>query len=390
MRLHPLLASLTVIAGCLSPSAPTPPLLGSPPLYAAAPYQGAVAARAIRADVPDDFGGPDWLGQPLDANFQRLIGGTGSSLFPQAGQPAWRALNAFASERNIISTSEELNANARAWGLSGQLGYGQAQRYAYYRAVQITGVIQLNDATPMVQAPPQAVYYPSQIFYGHSYWVLVHGDSSTFDAGFGTVFPFFSGSVAVAQTQYHVQTSSGGRGLIPTTPSALFALPETVASAYNPAASPPVPVVVEYRQIPCSAVNNGRLCQPPRRFQVDFSNLQVGQTGSLFFGYSNWALQATCLVNGIPQGSRTLLAGQVRVGPNAIGPGLLVSASDNDTIECAVSGNYSRENHTGTLGQGTTTTLLAGTVNPVRSGVITGTREANTSYSLAWTMTRLP
>jgi hypothetical protein len=121
-----------------------------------APYQGAMVARVIRADIPDGLG-LGHLGIPLDAHFEPLTGAGAISLFPQAGPPGQMAMNEMRVDSDLVRTSEELNANARAWFLTGGGSTGADRRHAYYRAIQLSSVYELRDNTYMAQPPPGGV-----------------------------------------------------------------------------------------------------------------------------------------------------------------------------------------------------------------------------------------
>jgi hypothetical protein len=188
---------------------------------------------------------------PLDENFEPLIGGDGSSLFPQAGQPAYRWLSQFSSERQMVGSSQELKANAHAWFVNASAGITKQQSFAYYRAFQIIGVWQLNDTTPMVRPPPQARYYADQVFYGHSYSLVIRGESQQVSEAIGASWGPFGGSVSGWQKQYHVVATAAGHGLKPNNPESIFAAPEQTSAYYKAVPDHQADaIIVHYREIP--------------------------------------------------------------------------------------------------------------------------------------------
>jgi len=297
-----------------------------------------MAAVAITADAPEDLRPPDWLGVPLDENFVPLVNSVGS-LFPQAGQPLLQPRGVFYSERKVVTDVKELKANAHAWkipiGVSG--GYASSKTYAFYRAVEIASVVQLNDATPMVQPPPEgARYYAEQIFYGYSFWVLVEGEARSLDGAIGLTvgqYGAVSAKGLLARSDLHV--TMGGNGFKPNKEDALLAPPEQVSASFHHEGGP-YPILVLYREIPSKD-------RPVRRIGVDFRGLQIGRTGAAlaWLGHDTyWSMKADCSLNGMPQPTVTLLNNtEVHSGLNSVAPPTLnIGATDQDVLECVVSG----------------------------------------------------
>lgn len=380
------------VGACVLPdphaAGPTPP--------AASP----MATLQITADAPDDWRGWEWLGMPLDAEFRPLASGA-VTLFPGAGQPTCVPRSDVSKESRTLQSEEELKASMRVWkipvGVSG--GYGDFHTYGFYRAVQITHQCWINDATPMTPLPPDspARYYAVQVFYGHSFWRAFQGDNRSLKAAldvplgqYGTLSPAYENTLRSMTVKW------GGRGVRALDGTALFVPPEQLATHYT-TADVEEPIVVEYREIPSGE-------HPPIHVRVDFSKLHIGSTGAFLTLFSHghctyWSMRADCKINGQPQTSIPLLGqidpaqgeGKVNVcaGSQSVDVAGLVTATDRDTLECVVSGEYSREGHKAPLGQATTGPIVVSNIAPSASGHLNGS-EANTSYDVAWTMARAP
>ncbi len=91
------------------------------------------------------------------------------TLFPQTGSVAPVPVNRFNVEQKLVSTAEELAANAQAWAVDFNVSTQQHSRYAYFRAVQWTSAWQLQPNGPMLQPPAWAMYYASKVYMGRSY-----------------------------------------------------------------------------------------------------------------------------------------------------------------------------------------------------------------------------
>jgi hypothetical protein len=225
--------------------------LPDPHAQQASVYSGPVAAAVIRAEVPEGFGGPGSLGMPLDENFEPLIGGDGGSLFPQAGQPTFQWVNQFSSQRQLVGSSQELKANAHAWFVNASVTTSKQQTFAYYRAFQIVGVWQLNETSPMIRPPAPARYYADQVFYGHSYSLVIRGESQQVSEAIGASWGPFGGSLGEWQKHYHVIATAAGHGLIPNGPDSIFAPPERTSAYYRAAPDHQADaIIVHYREIP--------------------------------------------------------------------------------------------------------------------------------------------
>ncbi len=197
--------------------------------------------------------GDHHLGRPFNAHFQPLSAAEGGTLFPESKRLVHSPANAMEHQRFVVSNYHELAANAKAWGIaSGQLSDAAKNRYAAYRAYQITAVRELDDTTRMRQAPSGALYYLWRIHYGRLYEVVLFSSSERFHAGAKTEFLGFGGSIDFVRAKYRLAQRVRGRGLKPVG-EALFATTTTqIQSTYtsDPNYSEPVPIFVEYKRVP--------------------------------------------------------------------------------------------------------------------------------------------
>jgi hypothetical protein len=353
---------------------------------------GAASAREIQADAPDGFR-IEHLGVPLDATFTPMIGGGAVSLFPQAGRPTCAPMGGWSSEQRIVETDEELNANARAWGIvDAHAQFRQGHRFAYYRAKLLTAACQINDTTPMIQPPPGAVYYASRFFVGHSYSTVIDGDSSRFSAGVSAEFLHYGGGVDGFKQRYGLNASGKGKGLEPTGPISLFSQPQQVAQNYRMSRQPDA-IVIVYRQIPGAQVNVAPVAARATTVDFRFTGLNVTASGSSLHDYSNWDLSAYCNLNGQPFGAPVEIMKGTRVGSgaNQIAFSRQIPARDNDNIECFVEGRYTRGSwgftSTHSMQRATTGLLVVGRL-PAMSSFPGGDGTAN--FSISWSATKLP
>jgi hypothetical protein len=191
------------------------------------------------------------LGRPLTRDFIRLQGPDGRSMFPSAAQPQRTPQHAFEHHVETIDSQEEWAAHAVAWGLGAGVGDAHANRFASYRAVQITEVHEIDDTTAMANAPRHAVYYPWRIYMGFGYEVVFQGSADRFHAGVKAELPVFSGSIEDFTRRHELEWKARGRGLQPIHGRAIFArTTEALEASYAPSANEPVPILVEWRRIP--------------------------------------------------------------------------------------------------------------------------------------------
>lgn len=347
----------------------------------------AAVAHRVRAAAPTGFVAAA-LGVPLDADFNPLIGGGAGPLF--AGQPLCASLGSWSSDRGIIQNRQELRANLRAWFAEGSLESQQDHTYAFYRAMQLTQVCEVPPGAPLRRAPRGAVYYTSKVYLGHSYTVVVHGESRAFNAGIGANFVTFGGSASAFAEQYHVMHSGFGRGLEPKTEDALFSDPESIAANYQTVKPEPDAIVVEYTQLPYAEVAPEPAPAPERVIEVRFIRIEVGATGAAEYDHSPWRMSVQCYVNDQPQHEPVVfLDQQVSIGTIPTSFARQIRAHDGDTLECKVSGTYERMYGSQKLGRSSTGSIRQLEVGAPLTKELEGA-DANASYTITWSATRLP
>jgi hypothetical protein len=401
-RARALMAAIGVLScGCgdmLLDSHPPQPTSGSGngstngaqggPAFAEAP-----PGKTITADAPLGFD-PTMLGLPLDGNFRAPA--SPQKLFPY-GQLVEVTAARFTSDQKLVSTAEELSANAQAWGvLDVGMASAQRDRYAYFRAVQVTTAWELRTNGPMLPAPPWAVYYASKVYFGRSYVEVVRGDENSFNARVGAHFLTVPVGVSIRSFvgQHRLTSHRAGVGFTPKggDDKAIFARTEQeIEAAYVP--GPPVPIAVEYTQLPHAQPNGTIIFPEPRRVVVRFETMHVGSTGSMLRDYSNWTLFGDCSVEGPPDtdldepATRSQPFLQQRIsagGPWPLQFSKTIWATDEETITCTASGSYTRGLSSHGLGRGTTGPIRVGAISGETRGTMPG-RESETNYDIAWT-----
>jgi hypothetical protein len=348
--------------------------------------------RSFVADAPPGFE-PRLLGVPLDANFHAAPGV--GSLFPASGPLIPVPQNRFFSDKKLVTTGEELAANAQAWAVDANVSSSTHQRYAYFRAVQWTTAWELQTSGPMAEAPPWAVYYASKVYTGRSYVEVIQGDASTLGGSVAVHFMMVpvGGSISKFETDNHLIVHRAGAGFVPKPgKGAIFADTQQAIQDNYSTDGPEIAVAVEYTQLPRTQANAAEVFPAPKRITVRYTSLRVDRTGSEVKDYSTWSMTGGCFVNGeadaIP---RPVLDARVGVGAWALGFTDVVYASDNDTLLCTAQGTYTRGLLSSrlNLGQSTTGSIpvsgIAGTV----AGAMQG-RDAETGYAIAWSATKEP
>jgi hypothetical protein len=349
-------------------------------------HTGAATARRVRAAAPLGFT-PAALGVPLDADFNPLVGGGAGPLFD--GDPSCSNMGTWDSARGVIQSRQELKANARAWFAEGNVGTQQEHTYAYYRAMQLTEVCEIPPGTPIKPAPHGAVYLATKVWRGHSYTVVVHGESRAFTAGLGVNFVTFGASASTFAKQHNLEHTGIGRGLQPASEDALFSDPTNVAANYKAVRDEPDAIVVEYTQIPGVVVESDPAPEPERVIEVRFVSLHVRRTGADLFSSSPWQMKVQCSVNGQPEHEPVVFVNSsVSVGTMSTSFSRQIHARDADTIECKVWGTYERHIvKVKNLGPGTTGPIRV--KDAPRSADLEGA-DAFTSYSITWSATPVP
>lgn len=350
------------------------------------PRPSAAVANVIVADAPQGFTLRE-LGVPLDAEFRPMIGNGAGSMFAQ--QPVCARMGTWASDRRLVENEQELKANLRAWFLNFDVGSQWGQQYGYQRAVQLTNVCQIPLGASMSQAPVGATYFASKVFFGHSYTIILRGNSRAFNAGVGAEFKIFGGSANAFASRHHLQVFGSGRGLQPVGDAALFADPRDIAQNYRAIKAEPDAVVVEYTQIPNTFVNTTPTV-PERVVEIRFTNLQVQATGSAIYDYSNWRMSALCSVNGAPVGQPSqFVAQRVSVGSYPLMFSTLIHARDSDLVECQAWGTYTRWDSAHNLGPGSTGPIVVEQLSRGPTVRQFNGRDAKAGYTITWTMVKL-
>ena len=223
---------------------------------------------AIRAAAPLGLG-ESALGRPLSARFEPLIGKDGTSMFP-AAKVVRNEAAAWWYEFEAFESLLELRANGRAWAVNVSGTAAVRKRFAVYRAVQITHVLELNDTIEPRPAPADAAYYMRKIYFGRVFEVVLSGSQEAFTANVRADLLAWSAGIDAAAKQYRLDTHIFAKGLKPKA-QAIFAkseieIREQYAEDADYNAGKPVPVLVEYRRIPGADLGPSETVewQPPR------------------------------------------------------------------------------------------------------------------------------
>ncbi len=326
---------------------------------------------------------------PLDANFNPMVGAGAGTLFPQAGPPSVMTVNIMQSDQHLVTTIEEFNAAVRALVYNGDASVATTKRFGIYRALQLAQVYELRDSTPMSAPPPGAVYYPWRIYVGHSYGEIVEGDSSTFTADVGAKFVKWGAEAGAKKSEFNLQTHVAAKGLSPKSGAAIFAHdPQEIANAYAADPGQPVPIVVEYRQIPNTRVVDGTIVWvQPKNVTVRFTNLQVSADGAAIKSYATWKLGFQCFINGQAAGPQQQMQQDFAPGAYPLAFTQTMSVNDNDTIECTAGGQYLRMGSWDNLGPASTGPIAVGRITSPSGNLMQG-KDAKTNYSISWTATK--
>ena len=156
-------------------------------------------------------------------------------------------------EFDVVSTFEQLAANAKAWGIvDAAAGSATSDRYVTYRALQLSYVLEQDERQPMRCPPPNAAYFAWRIFYGHSFEAVISGGSSEFDIGVraSLLDGKFGMGIQEVATDLNLTAEFHGRGLRPASGQAIFARTlDEVGRRYSNYGDA-VPILIEYRLIP--------------------------------------------------------------------------------------------------------------------------------------------
>lgn len=312
--------------------------------HASAPTNvGAFAGRVVNATAPPGVA-EQQLGMPHDARFLAIQGSEGASLFPDAGHARRSPLNQMQHEYVLVENEEMLAANLNGWGfLTAEAAGGVEWRHASYRAMQIAYVVDVDDTTDMREPPAGAVYYLSRIYYGHSYEMVLSGRTRDFHAGVRAQLASFGGSVDGFAKAHHLTMKAVGRGLEPRDGHAIFAkTPGDIEARYSPT-GPPVPIVVEFRQIPNTRGLAGVIPWPePVRIELRLGQLAVGQDGT--WGATPWTMSLSCQASGtpVPLGDSFVWQGDTNDGGTyPINRTWQLELLPGERFDCGVDGSYS-------------------------------------------------
>lgn len=213
----------------------------------------------IKAAAPDGLS-EKALGRPYSTAFQPLVGKEGKSVFPEAKVPIKSEASSFTLEFREIRNSHELAANASGWGVEASGSASSSKRHLYYRAVQITSAVEIDDTTEPRSVSATGAYYLRKIYYGRTYEVLISADASVLSGEVKAKILSFGGEVSAMKSKFNVTTQIFSRGLKPKA-SAIFATTdEEVRKAYTEDKEynygNPVPILVEYRRVPGAAFDD--------------------------------------------------------------------------------------------------------------------------------------
>lgn len=127
--------------------------------------QDADGREDVLAAAPDDIGVED-IGRLFTRDFRPLVGGT-NSVLPRPGQGlrAPRPLGTTDRVLRVVETEWELRANARVWGLGGaSLGAGAENRHAYFRAIALETLHEIDPRLAVPSVPEGAEWYVSAVY----------------------------------------------------------------------------------------------------------------------------------------------------------------------------------------------------------------------------------
>ena len=326
------------------------------------------------------------LGAPYDMAFQPL---GQRPLFKNARTPIHQPLNEIRHEYRLIESNEELQANAAAWSL-GSVGGGwdASTRWAIYRAYQLVDVAEFDDSTRMRRPPFGAAYYPWRVYVGHAYEEVISGRSRDFTLSAALGLGVIGGSFDSLLAGKNLTSNSFGRGLVPRNGQASFAkTPEAIQGGYA-TDGPPVPIIVEYRQIPGTTADPSRIeWEAPLQVVVRFNTLRVLKDGS--WGPTPWTMSAYCKVRDrdVPVDDSTVWNGKVNArGSYPLQWSAALEALPGDTLSCGTSG-WLRDSFTErtSVGVGGMTPPLVVQPGLRRGGRFAG-RTAKASYTVDWSV----
>lgn len=206
------------------------------------------------------------LGAPYTADFRAYRGPDGRSVFPK-GKITNETRTRYEGSVFSIDTEQALRAHAGAWGVHISANTSSASRFAAQRALQIDRCSWLDDRTAMRTAPPEAVYYPAAICFGHRYEAVLEGSVNQFTAGVKASFLIFSAGLESFAAQHKLKLDIKADGLKRRQGcnALTFSNPAAFETCFEPSASAPTPIWVEWRVIPGRKPPPGKINWKPSR-----------------------------------------------------------------------------------------------------------------------------
>lgn len=191
------------------------------------------------------------LGTPYTEEFRAYRGTDGRSIFPK-GKITTEQRTKYEGGVFTIDTEQELRAHAGAWGIQVSAGSLKGSRYAAQRALQIDRCSWIDDRTAMRNAPPEAMYYPAAVCFGHRYEAVLEGTVNQFTAGLKASFLVFSAGIEsfAKQNRLKVDIKADGLKRKADCSSITFSAPAVFEACFEPTAAAPTPIWVEWRAIP--------------------------------------------------------------------------------------------------------------------------------------------
>lgn len=171
----------------------------------------ASSARVDLATASAPLGmSPADLGRFYDVNLRPL-----QSRVPASSA---RIVPAGETQRELrqVQSDLELRANAQAWGLaSASAGLDISRQHAYYRAIQIDEVHQIDGVPAGVEPPPDASYYVSAVYMGRMYEVHFSGSTTSVESAIKGTSGVYSGGLDAWSSEHNVEFKARTVGLRP-------------------------------------------------------------------------------------------------------------------------------------------------------------------------------
>ncbi len=209
----------------------------------------------ILAAASDDIG-PGDVGRLFTARFRPLVGATNSVLPAGGTTGAIRHLRRSTTERElaVVRSRLELQANARAWGIGGaSTDVTLWNHHAYFRAVSIEDIYEMDDRLAIPTVPEGAEWYISAVYVGRLYEVHFTSASSSLEGRIHASMLGGSGSISGFAQRLGLDFHARTVGLEPRSDNALFASSDAEMRQRYRASGPPRPILVQYSRVPASA-----------------------------------------------------------------------------------------------------------------------------------------